>query len=228
VQFNGSGSANLCGHALTILPVFLMIPMQHIYPSEYEGHFDSLMISSQDIKSRVQQLAALIRREYDGTRPVLICMLKGACPFFIHLTDALQELRQGYDTEFVRVTSYDGTSTTGNVQVVGELKVESLRNRNVVLIEDIVDTGTTLSSLIPLLKEQGSPASVKVCTLLDKRLEDSALDKLQADFIGFSIPNKFIIGYGLDYNEFYRDLKDIFVISQAGIDYGGGRSSICK
>lgn len=118
--------------------------------------------------------------------------------------------------EFVRASSYEGTSTSGNVQFVGELKMNSLKGRHILLIEDIVDTGTTLSALIPMLKEQGKPASIEVCSLLDKRLETK---KYEAKYIGFSIPDKFVIGYGLDYEELYRDLKDIFVISQAGIDF---------
>ena len=193
--------------------------MQHVYPPEYEGHFESLMVSASEIRARVLQLASLIHNDYRGSRPVLVCTLKGACPFFTHLTDALQDLRQGYDMEFVRVSSYDGASTTGNVQVVGELKVESMKDRHIVVFEDIVDTGTTVSALMPLLREQGRAASVEVCTLLDKRLVESP-KKFQAKYVGFSIPAKFIIGYGLDYNELYRDLKDIFVISQKGIENG--------
>lgn len=122
--------------------------------------------------------------------------------------------------EFVRVSSYDGTTSTGHVQLVGELRAETWHNRHVLVIEDILDTGTTLSSLVPLLKEKASPKSVEVCTLLDKRIDHK---KFCAKYCGFSIPNHFIIGYGLDYNELYRDLKDIYVISQAGIDFDASK-----
>jgi len=202
---------------------------QHIYPPEYEGHFESLMLSADEIQTRIRALAELLHEDYKGKRPVLLCTLKGACPFYTHLSDALQNLRQGYDMEFIRASSYDGTETTGNVQILGELKVHSLKNRHVIVIEDIVDTGTTLATLVPMLQhpkgddgtavESMAPASVQVCTLLDKRLDDPSSKKFKAKYCGFSIPNHFIIGYGLDYNELYRDLKDIFVISKMGIDF---------
>lgn len=189
---------------------------QHVYPAEYEGHFDHLMIDCSDIRQRVKDVAALIAEDYKGKRPVLLCTLKGACPFYMHLSDALQDLRQGYDMEFVRASSYHGTETTGTVTVTA-LKPEELNGRHVLIIEDILDTGTTLASLVPHLQNEGQPASVEVCTLLDKRLDEPK--KFTAKYVGFSIPNHFIIGYGLDYNELYRDLKDIFVISKAGIDF---------
>ena len=178
------------------------------------------MLTSTEIRDRIRQLAQIIRDDYQGKRPILLCTLKGACPFYTHLTDALQELRQGYDMEFVRASSYEGTETTGVVQL-SALKTETLWNRHVLIIEDILDTGTTLAHLVPHLERHGKPASVHVCTLLDKRLDISK--KYQAKYIGFSIPNHFIIGYGLDYNELYRDLKDIFVISQMGIEFDASK-----
>ncbi len=120
--------------------------------------------------------------------------------------------------EFLRVSSYHGTSTTGRIEVGGGLKMESLEDKDVILVEDIVDTGTTLYELIPHLKEQAKTIrSLEVCSLLSKRLAEPA--KYNAKYVGFSIPNHFIIGYGLDYNELYRDLKDIWIISQAGIAF---------
>jgi hypoxanthine phosphoribosyltransferase len=130
------------------------------------------------------------------------------------------DLRQGFTMEFLRVSSYEGASTTGKIQLGGGLKVEELEGKDVILVEDIIDTGTTLSHLAPLLKEQTKPNPIKsleVCSLLLKRLDEPA--KYQAKYAGFSIPNHFIIGYGLDYNELYRDLKDIWVISKKGIEF---------
>jgi hypoxanthine phosphoribosyltransferase len=120
--------------------------------------------------------------------------------------------------EFVRASSYDGTRSSGKVVLSG-LNIESLHNRHVLLIEDILDTGTTLAFLVPELQKQAQPASVVVCTLLDKRLPSKEAKRYSAKYIGFSIPNHFIIGYGLDYNELYRDLKDIFIISKKGIEF---------
>ena len=176
------------------------------------------MIDSDTIQQRIQQLAILIHEDYQGTRPILLCTLKGACTFFTHLGSALQDCRQGYDMEFVRASSYEGTETTGQVTLTG-LQPDALKGRKVIIIEDILDTGTTLSHLVPHLEAEAQPASIQVCTLLDKRLDEGKAKKYQAKYVGFSIPNHFIIGYGLDYNELYRDLKDIFVISKAGIEF---------
>lgn len=134
--------------------------------------------------------------DYSGKRPILVCTLKGACPFFVHLCDALQLRRVGYDLEFVRASSYHGTDSTGTVAILGELKLDSLTDRHVIMVEDIVDTGTTLSTLVPLLKTKGKPASVEVCALVDKRLADPNLKKYTAKYVGFSVPDAFIIGYG--------------------------------
>ena len=121
--------------------------------------------------------------------------------------------------EFLRASSYMGTTSSGKVELLGsELKKEDLENRHVILVEDIVDTGTTLANLLPLLHNLG-PKSLEVCTLLEKRLEKDHIPAAKAKYAGFSIPNVFVIGYGLDYNELYRDVKDIWVISQAGIDF---------
>jgi len=164
-----------------------------VYPPEYEGHFDGLMLPSSRIRERVVELAALIREDCDGKgRPVLLCTLKGACPFFTHLCDALQELRQGYDMEFIRASSYVGTNSSGNVQMLGELNADAIRNRHVLVVEDIVDTGTTLASLVPMIRERASPASVEVCTLLDKRLDNGDAKKFRAKYCGFSIPDKYV------------------------------------
>ena len=119
--------------------------------------------------------------------------------------------------EFLRASSYRGTSTTGRVELSGGLKVEDLKGKEVIIVEDIVDTGTTLSHLMQVLQEQGNPKSMEVCALLSKRLPEPA--KVNAKYTGFSIPDHFIVGYGLDYNELYRDVRDIWVISQKGIDF---------
>jgi hypoxanthine phosphoribosyltransferase len=153
------------------------------------------MIESAAIRSVVKQLASELSATLNGRRPVLICTLKGACQFYVHFLDELQKLRQGYDVEFVRASSYDGRSTTGTVKMMGELNLDTLYGRHVIIVEDIVDTGTTLSTLVPYLFELGKPSAVEVVTLLDKRLE-SYKKKFRARFIGFSIPNHFIIGYG--------------------------------
>ena len=131
--------------------------------------------------------------------------------------DALQDCRQGFYTEFLRVSSYEGTKSSGNLKIEGMVRWEYLRHRHLILVEDIVDTGTTLAHLIPMLTERANPASIEVCSLLTKRIEKPR--KWTAKYTGFSIPNQFIIGHGLDFNELYRDMNDIWVISQMGIDF---------
>lgn len=139
----------------------------------------------------------------------------------------MMKLRQGFTYEFIRASSYCGatTDTSGDVKVSEEFDFSALVDRHVVLIEDIVDTGTTLARLIPVIKERGKTKSIEVCTLLEKRIDHerhrSEVIVTKAKYSGFSIPNKFIIGFGLDYNELYRDLLDIWVISKAGVEFDG-------
>lgn len=188
-----------------------------VYPEEYEGHFSNLLITHEEIMERTSQLAKLIHKDYKGTRPVLLCVLKGSGPFYNRLLDALQNERQGFYTEFIRVSSYEGTETSGNIEVLGGLKFKDLAGKDVILVEDIVDTGTTMYHLMPKLKEMAKVKSIEICTLLTKRLPEPA--KVSAKYVGFSIPNHFVVGCGLDYNEVYRDVKDIYIISQKGIEY---------
>lgn len=101
--------------------------------------------------------------------------------------------------------------------VSGGIHYEQLRGRHVLLVEDIVDTGTTLANLMPMIEKEVTPKSLHVCTLLKKRLNQPP--KTNAKYTGFSIPNHFIVGYGLDFNELYRDVRDIWVISKAGITF---------
>jgi hypoxanthine phosphoribosyltransferase len=166
-------------------------------------------------------LAATIHNDYSAKktgRPVLVCILKGASPFFQHLCDALMELRQGFDTEFVRVSSYEGTESTGKVRVADGIDYDHLAGRDLLLVEDIIDTGTTLSYLIPtLMQKEKPPKSVEVISLLSKRL--AAPPSCEGKYVGFTVPPVFVVGYGLDYNELYRDTQDIFVISEAGVNF---------
>jgi hypoxanthine phosphoribosyltransferase len=183
------------------------------------------MIPSAEIADSVQSLANEIHKDYAGKRPVMLCVLKGATPFYQHLLDAMQCLRHGYYTEFIRASSYEGTGSTGRVQIGGGIEFDNLIGKDVIIVEDIVDTGTTLSQLIPVLHEKCKPRSIEVVSLLSKRLSEPA--KYTAKYVGFSIPNHFIVGYGLDYNELYRDTKDIWIISQAGIDFDVSKLDCC-
>jgi hypoxanthine phosphoribosyltransferase len=118
--------------------------------------------------------------------------------------------------EFLKASSYEGNASTGNVRIES-VNFEALEDKHIILVEDIVDTGTTLAQVIPFMHTKCNLKSVHVCTLLEKRLDSPP--RVKAKYKGFSIPNHFIVGYGLDYNELYRDVRDIWVISQAGIDF---------
>jgi hypoxanthine phosphoribosyltransferase len=184
---------------------------------EYKGHFESLMISRLELLSAIDQMADKLHHDYAGIRPVFVCVLKGANPFCHHLLEALQTRGHGYTIEFLRASSYQGTESSGKVQLTGGLSLPNLEGKHVLVLEDIVDTGTTLSHILPEIRNQVQCKSLEVCSLLVKRLAKPP--KVNAKYVCFSIPNQFIIGYGLDYNELYRDLRDIWVISEFGINF---------
>lgn len=196
-------------------------------PDLYEGHLDGVLITNNQMKLRVKQLAEKISTDYYGKCPILLCVLKGAAPFFHELSSCLAELKQAHMYEYIRVSSYSGTESTHKLTISG-LKMDSLVGRDVIVVEDIVDTGNTLIKLLPYIEEEGSPSSMVVCSMLEKRLDHvaqrtelNAKLALDVKYCGFSIPNKFVIGFGLDYNEMYRDLKDIWVISDKGVENEG-------
>jgi len=150
--------------------------------------------------------------------------LPSLAQFFSNLHDSLRRLLAAQRTrmapigfDFIRVSSYQGTESNGNatVQAVGA-NMSVLKGKNVLIIEDIIDTGHSMAKLIPVLQAEG-PLSVKTCTLLQKRTPKS--NGLMGDFVGFSIPDDFVVGYGLDYNEAFRELVHICVMNEEGIKY---------
>lgn len=158
------------------------------------------------IQKRVSQVALEIARDFRGERVHLIGVLKGACIF---LADLIREIELETSIDFMAVASYGkNKESSGQVRLNKDLDT-SIEGLNVVLVEDILDTGLTLSYLRRILLER-KPKTLKIATLLDKpsrRIKD-----IEADYVGFSIPNKFVVGYGLDYAERYRNLKDICVL----------------
>jgi hypoxanthine phosphoribosyltransferase len=175
------------------------------------------MISRSEILAAIETMADKLHQDYAGIRPVFVCVLKGANPFCQHLLEALQIRKHGYTVEFLRASSYHGTESTGKVHLTGGLSLPNLQGKHVIILEDIVDTGTTLSHILPEIRSQVQLKSLEVCSLLVKRLAQPP--KVDAKYVCFSIPNHFIIGYGLDFNELYRDLRDIWVISKFGIEF---------
>lgn len=197
-------------------------------PKIYESHFSCLLLKNDKIRAQTKKLASLIHAQYSPDEPlVLVCVLKGASPFFQSLCDELSLLQHPYMIEFIRLSSYVGTRSSGRVTVdessTGSMK-STCKDRNVIIVEDIVDTGTTLQMLQPILQRECQPKSIEICALVHKRLDDGSMisgDKVAVKYAGFSIPNAFIVGYGLDYNEMYRDLRDIWILGEKGIQLGG-------
>ncbi|KAI9919724.1 hypothetical protein PsorP6_017303 [Peronosclerospora sorghi] len=193
---------------------------QFLVPNHYRDSIESVLIPKGLIEDRVEKLAQDIRDSYQGATLHLLCVLKGGSAFFQALIEKLRLFHKynkcdfvPFTFDFIRVQSYAGTQSTGNVQVSGA-DLAKFKGKHLLLVEDIIDTGTTMAKLVPLLSTY-DPASVRVASLLEKRNPKSC--GFRADFVGFSIPNKFVIGYCLDYNEIFRDLDHICVINDVGI-----------
>lgn len=166
-----------------------------------------ILISRQEIKKTIAKLAKQLRKDYEGKNPVIISVLKGSAVFF---ADLIRELNIPLQIEFVQVSSYgSGTESSGKIKVIQRLRT-SIKDRHVLVIEDIVDTGNTLSYLLKYLARK-KPASLKLCALTDKPSRRKVPVKI--DYLGFTVPDKFIVGYGIDFNEEYRYLPDICVIN---------------
>ena len=160
------------------------------------------------IDRRVQELADMISRDYQGKELMVIGILKGA---FIFMADLIRSLQIACTIDFVRLASY-GSKTVSSEQIVITKDIEvSIKGRDVLVVEDIVDTGLTLSCLVNRLKER-EPQTLKVCVFLDKNERRKVA--FEADYVGFHIEDRFVVGYGLDYNEMFRFLPDIYVIEE--------------
>ncbi|MCL2841650.1 MAG: hypoxanthine phosphoribosyltransferase [Defluviitaleaceae bacterium] len=169
-----------------------------------------VLLSSEDIAKRIKELGAQITKDYEGKSVVLLGVLKGA----IHFTsDLSRELPLDVEINFIKPSSYgDGTVSSGTVSL-DYIPTENLKDRHVIIVEDIVDTGHTAVKLKDYFADQGL-ASLKFCALLDKPDRREAKD-LTIDYLGFAIPDKFVIGYGLDYAQRYRNLPYVGVLKGA-------------
>ncbi len=173
----------------------------------YEN-FEKILISEENLQLKVKELADIISKEYKGKNPLFVCILKGSVFF---TADLLRYLTIPCHMEFMAVSSYgSATKSSGEVKLIKDLNVP-IENKDVIIIEDIIDSGNTLSYLKRLLLQR-NPASVKICTLLDKP-ERRKVD-LKADYVGFTIPDEFVVGYGLDYNEDYRSIPEICILKR--------------
>ncbi len=173
---------------------------------------EEILLDSQTVATRVAELGAQLSADYAGRDPVLVSVLKGALVF---LADLMRAMDLPSSIDLMEVSSYAGTETSGQVRILKDLS-KPIEGRDVIVVEDIIDTGLTLNYLLGYLADR-QPASIKICCLLDKparRLAD-----IPIDYIGFTIPDRFVIGYGLDYDERYRNLPYIGVLKPSV--YGG-------
>jgi hypoxanthine phosphoribosyltransferase len=165
-----------------------------------------VLIRRAAIERRVREVARQIGRDFKGQRVHLVGVLKGACIF---LSDLVREIDLESSFDFIAVASYGrGRESTGQVRLLKDLD-SSIAGLNVILVEDILDTGLTLSYLLRVLRQR-RPKTLRVAALLDKPAQRR--EEVQADYVGFTIPNEFVVGYGLDYAERYRNLKDVCML----------------
>jgi len=166
------------------------------------------LISEEAVAKRIGELAEQISADYAGKSVTLICVLKGAVIFMV---DLARLLKMPVEFDFMDISSYgSGTESSGNIKINKDLE-HSLEGKHVLLVEDIIDSGRTLSHLIKHLQAQ-SPASLRLCALLDKP-DRRVVDDVVVDYEGFVIPDKFVVGYGLDYDQRYRNLPFIGVVN---------------
>ena len=165
------------------------------------------LIDEETINNRIQELANEISFDYIGKEPVLVCILKGASYFF---TDLTRRINTDSVIDFMRISSYEGDKSTGKINIKLDLSTD-IKDKDVLIVEDIIDTGITLSGLYDHLLDK-NPRSLKLCVLLDKPERRESFD-VTPDYTGFVIPNRFVIGYGLDYDERYRNIPNISCIT---------------
>ncbi len=172
-----------------------------------EHDIQKILLTQEQIQERVAQLGEELTREYAGKNPVIVGVMKGVVVFY---ADMIRQIKIPCEMEFMWISSYVGTDSSGTMQVKRDIS-KDIRGRHVLILEDIYDTGTSLSFTYQHLLEK-EPASVKICTLLDKPERRREGVTLQPEYVGFTIPNEFVVGYGLDYNEQYRNLPYIGVL----------------
>lgn len=176
--------------------------------SELYKDLDRVLLTREEIAVKVRELGEKITRDYAGRKPVLVCILKGAAVFF---TDLIREIDLPLTLDFMAISSYgSATKTSGVVRILKDLDNDIL-GKDVIVVEDIVDSGITLSYLTKILVQRGAK-SLRIAALLDKPARRKVQD-LEVDYRCFDIPDAFVVGYGLDYDQTYRNLPDIGVLS---------------
>ena len=172
-----------------------------------EQNIQEILLSEAQIQERIAELGKVLSEDYRDKNPIVIGVMKGVVVFY---ADMVRKLTVPCQMEFMWISSYEGTDSTGSLVVKRDIG-EDIKGRHVLILEDIFDTGNSLSFVYDHLMAK-EPASLKICTLLDKPSRRKPGVTLQADYVGFTIPNAFVVGYGLDYDEYYRNLPYIGVL----------------
>ena len=166
-----------------------------------------VLLSEAEVNKRIAEIGEQISKDYEGKCVHLICVLKGGAPFMCELA---KRITCDVSLDFMSVSSYGaGTSSSGVVKIVKDLD-EPLEGKDVIIVEDIIDSGRTLSHLLEIFKQR-NPASIRLCTLLDKP-DRRVVESVKVDYSGFNIPDEFVVGYGLDYDQKYRNLPYIGIV----------------
>lgn len=166
-----------------------------------------ILLTEEQIRNRIAELGEELTRDYAGKNPLIVGVLKGVVVFY---ADMVRQIKVPSEMDFMWISSYVGTNSTGSMVVKRDVS-DDIRGRHVLILEDIFDTGNSLDFVVNHLKSK-EPASLKICTLLDKPERRNPSITLQADYVGFTIPNAFVVGYGLDYNEHYRNLPYVGIL----------------
>ena len=172
-----------------------------------ERDIQQVLLTQEQIHSRIDELGEILTKEYDGKDPIVVGVLKGVVVFY---ADMIRRINVPCQMDFMWISSYAGTNSTGNMLVRKDVSAD-IKGRHVLILEDIFDTGNSLDFVVKHLMTK-EPASLKICTLLDKPERRNPAVTLQADYTGFTIPNAFVVGYGLDYNEHYRNLPYVGIL----------------
>ena len=172
-----------------------------------ERNIEKILLSEEQIQNRIRELGEILTAEYADKDPGVVGVLKGVVVFY---ADMIRQIKVPCQMDFMWISSYSGTNSTGTMQVKRDVSAD-IKGRHVLILEDIFDTGNSLDFTYKHLLSK-EPASLKICTLLDKPERRREGITLQPDYVGFTIPNEFVVGYGLDFNEHYRNLPYVGVL----------------
>lgn len=168
---------------------------------------DKVLVAEEDIRRRVDELGKEITRDYAGMQPIAVCVLRGAIPFY---ADLIRRIDLPVTVDTITISSYGSGTVSGKLKVITDMRT-SVEGRDVLVVDDIIDSGRTSVALIEMLKERGAK-SVKTCALLDK--PSRRVVDIKGDYVGFAIPDEFVVGYGLDWNEKFRNLPHVYTLKE--------------